>query len=217
MLGSGTFFRIGLEQSMIRPDTCTEKTLEAISCAQQLAATEQHQAVSPVHVLLCLLKQDDGVILPLYKRIGVNVPQLQRTLEAQSAKLPQVQGGDIYLSTSLKNIFAGAQGHADQLKDDYISTEHLLLAICDSDDPGNEVLRGHGVNSDSVLKALAQLRGSHRVTDQHPENRYQALSRYGRDLTLEARKGKTDPVIGRDQEVRRVLQVLADAPRTTPC
>ncbi|OGR14482.1 MAG: ATP-dependent chaperone ClpB, partial [Deltaproteobacteria bacterium RIFOXYB12_FULL_58_9] len=180
------------------------------------AAELGQQAVEVEHLLKALIEQDGGVILPLLKKIGVSADALLEDVENAARRLPKVQGGEPYLGRSLGAVMSAAQKQADELKDDYVSTEHLLLAVAQGKGPGSDLLRKAGVTRDAVLAALTQVRGSHRVTDQNPENRYQALARYGRDLTELARKGKLDPVIGRDEEIRRVLQVLSRRTKNNP-
>ena len=200
----------------MQPDKLTQKAREALLEAQRLAAKRGQQAVEVEHLLLCLVRQEGGVVPPLLQKIGVAPSVLVPTLEAAIDKLPRVAGGEPYLGASLNAAMAAAQKHADRLKDDYISTEHLLLATTEGRSAAAAALESSGVTSDAVLRALAEVRGSHRVTDEHPENRYQALARFGRDLTEQARKGKTDPVIGRDEEIRRVLQVLSRRTKNNP-
>lgn len=200
----------------MRLDKFTHKAREALTEAQNLAASRGQQAVELPHVLVALIKQDGGVVVPLLEKIGVNPGTLLEALDGVVHRLPKVEGGEAYLGQTLSKVLQEAQKHADRLKDDYVSTEHLLLAATESKSEAAELLRKHGVDRDAVLRALTEVRGSHRVTDETPENRYQALIRYGRDLTADARKGKTDPVIGRDEEIRRVLQVLSRRTKNNP-
>ena len=138
-------------------------------------------------------------------------------MTAELERLPKATGSHLGMARSLQDVFAAAQKEADRLKDEYVSTEHLLLALAQVKSEAKEILSLNGVNHDAILQALKDVRGGQRVTDQNPEEKYQALQRYGRDLVEMARQGKIDPVIGRDEEIRRTMQVLAGAPRTIPC
>jgi ATP-dependent Clp protease ATP-binding subunit ClpB len=200
----------------MRSDKLTQKAREAIVEAQSLAHDSGQQAVELVHLLLTLVRQEGGVVPPLLEKLGAPTKTLDADLEAALRRLPKVEGGEAYLSQAVARVLEEARRQADRLKDDYISTEHLLLAAVDSKAEAGEILRRHGVTKDAVLSALSEVRGSHRVTDENPENRYQALAKYGRDLTALARKGKLDPVIGRDEEIRRVIQVLTRRTKNNP-
>jgi ATP-dependent Clp protease ATP-binding subunit ClpB len=200
----------------MRLDKLTHKAQEALAAAQTLAAQNGQQAVELEHLLVALIEQADGVVAPVLEKIGAPLEVVSKELAAAIQRLPKVSGSEPYLGSLLNKAVQEAQKYADQLKDDYISTEHLLLAVTESKGHAADILRKHGVNRDAVLGALQEVRGSHRVTDQSPENRYQALARYGRDLTELARKGKLDPVIGRDDEIRRVLQVLSRRTKNNP-
>jgi len=200
----------------MNPDKMTHKATEALQDAQHRATENGQQAVESWHLLVVLVEQADGVVRPLLDKIGVDAAALAKELSEQINKLPKVSGGQPYVGASLSALFTQGQTHADRLQDDYLSTEHLLLASCAEQSPAAPMLRRHGVTTDSALQALEAVRGTHRVTDQSPENRYQALARYGRDLTQWARRGKTDPVIGRDEEIRRVLQVLSRRTKNNP-
>jgi len=200
----------------MNPDKMTHKASEALQDAQRIAIENGQQSVESWHLLLVLTEQPDGVVRPILDKIGVDGATFGAELKDQVARLPKVQGGHTYMGSSLSALLTQGQAHADRLQDDYLSTEHLLLAASGEQAPSASILRRHGITTDSILQALEAVRGSHRVTDQSPENRYQALSRYGRDLTEWARRGKTDPVIGRDEEIRRVLQVLSRRTKNNP-
>ncbi len=200
----------------MRLDKLTHKAREALMTAQQLAQEREQQAVELAHLLLALLRQEGGVVPPLVEKIGAPLGALVKQIEASVGRLPKVAGGEAYLAAGLNKALEDAQKEADQLKDDFVSTEHLLLAAVGAKGEAGDVLRKAGVTRDAVLAALTEVRGSHRVTDENPENRYQALARYSRDITDLARKGKLDPVIGRDEEIRRVLQVLARRTKNNP-
>ena len=193
-------------------DKFTEKAQEALQGAAELARDNGQQAVEPEHLLLALVREEEGVARTLLERAGVSVQALEPALVSVVERFPKVSGaGQPYLSPALNKALEQAEKEADRLKDEYISTEHLLLALAD-----NKALKDAGATHDGLLKALRQIRGSHRVTDQNPESKYQALEKYGRDLTKLAAEGKLDPVIGRDEEIRRVIQVLSRRTKNNP-
>ncbi|HWQ36447.1 MAG TPA: ATP-dependent chaperone ClpB [Blastocatellia bacterium] len=202
----------------MRLDKFTLRGQEAIESAVALAERNHHQQVEPEHVLASLLEQAEGVTRPMLGKIGANTQAILTEVEAAIKKLPQVTGvGQQYISPRLNAIFTKAQKEADTFKDEYISTEHLLLAMADEKDgAAGKILRQHGVSRDALLKVLQQMRGDMRITSQNAEESYQALSKYSRDLTELARQGKLDPVIGRDDEVRRVVQVLSRRTKNNP-
>jgi ATP-dependent Clp protease ATP-binding subunit ClpB len=202
----------------MRPDQFTVKAQEALQRAQQTAERRRHQQLDVEHLLLALVQQRDGLIPPLLKKLGVVPESLAAQLEQSLDRIPSVSGAAAPLSAAprLTTLFGQAEREADQLKDEYISTEHLALAAMESGGPAGALLKEQGVTRDRLLKTLAELRGSQRVTDQNPEDKYQALERYGRDLTALARRGKLDPVIGRDEEIRRVIQVLSRRTKNNP-
>lgn len=200
----------------MRLDKFTQKCREALLEAQRLADDRQNPSVELAHLLVTLIEQDGGVVRAVLDKIGAHAEGLRAELHDRISKFPRVSGAQVYTGESLQRALERGRRYADQLGDDYISTEHLLLAATtDSGDVG-EVLSSTGVSEQSVLIALQDVRGSHRVTDENPENRYQALERYARDLTEAARRGKLDPVIGRDTEIRRVLQVLSRRTKNNP-
>lgn len=200
----------------MRSDKLTQKAREGLVSAQELAAEKGQQSVELDHLLIGLIRQEGGIIVPLLQKIGSKPQQIEDALLRRIEKLPRVQGGEPFLGSTLNVALQAAAKHAERLNDDYVSTEHLLLAAADSKSDAGTILKQNGVTMDSVLAALKQVRGSHRVTDDNPENRYQALGRFARDLTEAARKGKTDPVIGRDDEIRRVLQALSRRTKNNP-
>ncbi len=200
----------------MRPEKLTHKAREALMDAQTIAGDRGQQAVGIEHLALALIRQEGGVIPPLLDKIGIPPASLDKLVSEEIGRLPKVSGAEPYVSPELSAVTEAAQKHADRLKDDYVSTEHLFLAAVESKTSAGRLLREAGVKSESVLDALSEIRGSHRVTDESPENRYQALTRYGRDLTDLARQGKLDPVIGRDDEIRRVLQVLSRRTKNNP-
>ena len=203
---------------MPRFDKLTLKAQEAMQAAQEMAARFGQQQVQPLHVLWALLAQGDGVVPPLLEKLGVSPTQLASEVEKQVERLPKVSGGaEQYLSPEANKVLERAFEEAQRLKDEYVSTEHILLGIAAAKrDSAGEILAKHGVTHETILQAMAAIRGSHRVTSQNPESTYRALEQYGRDLTDLARRGKLDPVIGRDEEIRRVMQILARRTKNNP-
>ena len=203
----------------MRFDKLTIKAQEALQDAQSLAEKQEHQALEVEHLLLALIQQKDGITQSLLERVGADPLIIKNQLEEALLKLPKIYGsiGQIYISPRLKNVLDAAFLEAERLKDDFVSTEHILLAIAEEKgEAAARILAGAGVGRDSILKALLSLRGSQRVTDPNPEDKYQTLTRYCRDLTDLAQKGKLDPVIGRDDEIRRVIQVLSRRTKNNP-
>ena len=204
----------------MRMDRFTIKAQEAIGDAQKIAEAHNHQQIDTEHLLLALVHQGDGLIPPLLSKLGANPKILADQIEKHLTRLPQVtvqgDGGQLFITPRLKKILDTAQEESDRLKDDYVSTEHLLIAMVSSDGAASGFLKGAGVNKDALFAALAEVRGTQRVTDPAPEEKYQALVKYSRDLTELARKGKLDPVIGRDEEIRRVIQVLSRRTKNNP-
>jgi ATP-dependent Clp protease ATP-binding subunit ClpB len=195
----------------------TLKSQEALSEAQRLAAELNHQQIESAHLLGALLGQSDGVVLPLLQKMGVSPRAVSVALDATLDRLPKVYGQvESYMSPALRSVLSAAFEQAEELGDAYVSTEHLLLALVAQRDETARALAEAGVDRDRVLAALKEVRGSQRVTDQTPEEKYQALERFGRDLTEAARRGKLDPVIGRDDEIRRVIQVLSRRTKNNP-
>jgi ATP-dependent Clp protease ATP-binding subunit ClpB len=204
----------------MQPDRLTVKSQEALQEAQRIAHGFSHQEVDGEHLLLALVSQSDSLIPELLEKIGVPVAKLRPDLEKELARRHKVQGtssSDLYLSPNLKKALDAAQSAAEKLKDDYVSTEHLLLGLMDEGGSSlKKLFQAHGLKRDIILKVLAELRGNQRVTDPNPEDKFQALEKYGRDLTALARQGKIDPVIGRDDEIRRVMQVLTRRTKNNP-
>ncbi len=197
----------------------TEKAQEAILAAQQATERSGHPEVLPEHLLVALAGQRDGIVPAVLGKMNVDPTAAARDVQQVLDKLPQAHGGaQPGLSARLRKVLTAAEQEAERLKDEFTSTEHLLLAIVSEGGRSSaaEKLRAKGVTKDALLQALTTVRGSQRVTDQNPEGKYQALERYGRDLTEVARKGKLDPVIGRDDEIRRVIQVLARRTKNNP-
>jgi ATP-dependent Clp protease ATP-binding subunit ClpB len=205
----------------MRFDKLTIKSQEAVQSAQTIAEQHQHQQIDVEHLLLALLEQADGVVIPILQKLGANPKLIKERIEEELKKVPQVYGtsvGQIYLTPRLGKVFDIAWQEAQRLKDEYVSTEHFLIAIADEKDNvvSARILREMGITKDRIYVALQDVRGTQRVTDQNPEDKYQALTRYSRDLTELARKGKLDPVIGRDEEIRRVIQVLSRRTKNNP-
>jgi ATP-dependent Clp protease ATP-binding subunit ClpB len=195
----------------------TLKSQEALTSAQKLATDLNHQQVEPAHVLASLLSDPEGVVYPVLQKLGASPRTLRNRLDEVLGSLPKVYGQvETYLSQNLRSVLDRAFEEADQLGDAYVSTEHVVLAIIEQKDDAAAVLTDAGIDREKVVAALKEVRGSHRVTDQTPEEKYQALERFGRDLTEAARRGKLDPVIGRDDEIRRVIQVLSRRTKNNP-
>jgi len=203
---------------MLRFDKMTVKAQEALQEAQEVAASHQNQAVEPVHLLAALTQQADGVVPPLLARLGIRPEQLKQELEREIGRLPKVQGfGQQHLGRALNDVLEKAFEEAGKFKDEYVSTEHMFLAIAGADrDPAGQLLKKSGASYEAILQALAGVRGSQRVTSQTPEGTYASLEKYARDLTEQARRSKLDPVIGRDEEIRRVMQILARRTKNNP-
>jgi len=196
----------------------TQKMQEALQAAQDIAAQFNHQEIGNEHFLSALLDQTDGVTRPLLEKMGVAVDQLQDSLRTELEQRPQVQGASIELrlGNELRTVLDAAEKEMAKLKDEFTSAEHYLLGLAGANVPAARLLREFGVTHGKLMQALQQVRGSQRVTDQNPEGKYQTLEKYGRDLTELARRGKIDPVIGRDNEIRRVMQVLSRRTKNNP-
>jgi ATP-dependent Clp protease ATP-binding subunit ClpB len=196
----------------------TEKAQEAISVAQKLAEERNNTQLETEHLLLALVDQKDGVVPQILEKLGVDYNQVKRQLENELEKLAKASGPtQVYLSPRLKQVLDAAEKESRNFKDEYVSTEHMLIAIVDQDTgAAGRILKGSGITRDRIYQVLASIRGNQRVTDPNPEGKYQALEKYGRDLTEVARLGKLDPVIGRDEEIRRVIQVLSRRTKNNP-
>ncbi len=197
-------------------DRFTEKAQEAIVAAQQLAERMQSPVLDAEHLLAALVGPDDGIPAETLRRLGVDLEAFRGEVAAALAKRARVQGGQLTLDARAKKVVERAQDEARRLGDEYTSTEHLLMAIADAGGEGQQLLERHGAGREAILGALQTVRGGQRVTNPNPESTYQALEKYGRDLTAEARAGKLDPVIGRDEEIRRVIQVLSRRTKNNP-
>src|SRR5438874_13503992 len=197
----------------------TLKSQAALEGAREQAVARDHQSIEPEHVLFALLSDPEGVVYPLLHRLGVSPRTVRDQVDAALDRLPKVyaQGpSQVGLSQATAALLDRAFAEAQKLTDEYVSTEHLLLAMLDGSSNVGRLLEGVGLQRDQILTALAEVRGRQRVTDQNPEEKYQALERYGRDLTELARRGKLDPVTGRDDEIRRVIQVLSRRTKNNP-
>ena len=201
----------------MRPDKFTQKMQEGLQAAQDLASQYNHQEIANEHFLMALLDQTDGVTRPLLEKVGVAPATFRTGLDQELGRRPKVHGSsDLRIGNELRTTIDAAEREMAKLKDEFLSAEHYLLAVADSSTSAGKVLSGLGVTRDKLMQALQQVRGSQRVTDQNPEGKYQALEKYGRDLTEMARRGKIDPVIGRDNEIRRVMQVLSRRTKNNP-
>jgi len=203
---------------MLRMDKLTVKAQEALQAAQEYAGRSGQQQIEPLHILWALIAQGEGVVPPLLEKLGAAPTRLTGEIEKQVERLPKISGvSQQYLSQSSNNVLEKAFDEAQSLKDEYVSTEHILLAIAAAGhDPAAQLLARNGATHDAILQAMTAIRGSHRVTSQNPEATYRALEQYARDLTELARRGKLDPVIGRDEEIRRVMQILARRTKNNP-
>jgi ATP-dependent Clp protease ATP-binding subunit ClpB len=195
----------------------TQKAQEAIVHSQQIARNNNHQYIEPIHLLLALIQQEEGVVPAIVTKISGSTSALRGELQNALEKMPRVTGsgvGDAGLGRTTANVLDVAERYAKGMQDDYVSTEHILLALTESTE--SKRLSQHGLTKDAILKALSEVRGNQRVTTQNPEETYQALEKYGVDLTALARQGKLDPVIGRDEEIRRVIQILSRRSKNNP-
>src|SRR6516165_3777731 len=204
----------------MQPDRFTIKSQEAVQAAQKLADERRNPQTMPEHVLAVLLEQEGGVVVPVLRKLGVAPAAVRQTNGEALDALPRLQGSTAPEpaggSSELVQIVRAAEKEMRELKDEYTSTEHLLLAIAEHPGKAGDALRSNGATHDQLLKALSEVRGGHRVTDENPEDKYMALERFGRDLTEAAAQGKLDPVIGRDDEIRRVIQVLSRRTKNNP-
>ncbi len=202
----------------MQADRFTIKSQEALSAALSLAASRRHTEATPEHLLLVLLEQADGIVTPVLRRVGASPETIRSDVNAALESLATVTGATQEPATAreLLGVLRAAEGEAGKLGDDYISTEHVLLSLAAYGGPAGEALRRNGADHGAAMQAVEATRGPHRVTDQSPEDKYQALEKFGRDLTVAARDGKLDPVIGRDEEIRRVIQVLSRRTKNNP-
>ena len=194
----------------MRFDRFTIRGQEAVQEAISLAEKGQNQQVEPEHVLAVMLEQKEGVVRPILGKIGANAAPILGEVQAAIEKFPKVSGGQQYFSSRTNTIFQAAQKEAERMEDEYVSTEHLLLAIADEKEgDAGRILRSNGITREDLEKVVTDMRGGSKITDQNAEENFQALEKYAQDLTERARKGKLDPVIGRDDEIRRTIQILS--------
>ncbi|HWF50538.1 MAG TPA: Clp protease N-terminal domain-containing protein, partial [Solirubrobacteraceae bacterium] len=204
----------------MQPDRLTIKSQEAFEAAQRLADERRNPQTTPEHLLATLLEQSEGIVVPVLRKLGVEPATVRGEVNAALDGLPKLSGDarpePASGSGELVQVLRDAESQMRELGDEYLSTEHLLLAIAAHPGKAGNALRSNGATQEQLLKALSEVRGSHRVTDQNPEDKFQALKRFGRDLTEAAAEGKLDPVIGRDDEIRRVIQVLSRRTKNNP-
>jgi ATP-dependent Clp protease ATP-binding subunit ClpB len=203
---------------MLRFEKLTVKAQEAVQSAQEIAAQHENQQIEPIHLLAALVAQEGGVVPPLVNKLGMRAEVLSQDIDHEIARLPKVQGfGQQHMSRATNQVLERAFKEAENFKDEYVSTEHLFLAIASEDrDPAGQLLKRLGASHETILQALTSVRGSQRVVSQNPEATYESLEKYARDLTELARRSKLDPVIGRDEEIRRVMQILARRTKNNP-
>src|SRR6202163_713078 len=203
---------------MLRFEKMTVKAQEAVQSAQEIAASHENQQIEPIHLLAALVAQDGGVVPPLVTKLGIRPETLSQEIEREISRLPKVQGfGQQHMGAAVNRVLERAFKEAEKFKDEYVSTEHLFLAIASEDrDPAGQLLKRQGASYEAILQALTTVRGSQRVVSQNPEATYESLEKYARELTELARRSKLDPVIGRDEEIRRVMQILARRTKNNP-
>ena len=203
---------------MLRFEKMTVKAQEAVQAAQEIAAQHENQQIEPIHLLAALVAQEGGVVPPLVSKLGIRPEVLSHDIDREIARLPKVQGfGQQHMGNAVNRVLERAFKEADNFKDEYVSTEHLFLAIASEDrDPAGQLLQRQGASHEAILQALTSVRGTQRVVSQNPEATYESLEKYARDLTELARRSKLDPVIGRDEEIRRVMQILARRTKNNP-
>lgn len=201
----------------MRFDRFTIRGQEAVQEAIGVAEKNQNQQVEPEHLLASMLEQKEGTLKPILGKVGANATQILSETQAAIAKFPQVSGGQQYFSSRINTIFQEAQKEAEKMQDEYMSTEHLLLALAaEKTGDSGRILRSNGITKEDLEKVITEMRGGARITDQNAEENFQALEKYALDLTERARKGKLDPVIGRDDEIRRTIQVLSRRTKNNP-
>ena len=205
---------------MMKLDKFTVKVQEALMTAKSLADNNNHQLIEPVHVLISLVEQQEGVTRPLLQKLGINISHFLNDLHNELEKLPQVTGsgaGEARISQYTKKMFDVAWEIAQNMRDEYLSTEHVLIALASVDIlPIYKVMQNFGITKDRILTSLKAVRGSKRIIDQNPEEKYRAIEKYSRNLTDLARRGKLDPVIGRDKEIRRLMHILSRRTKNNP-
>jgi ATP-dependent Clp protease ATP-binding subunit ClpB len=204
----------------MRFDKFTIKSQELVQNAQSLASQHNNQQIEPEHLLYSMLSEKEGIAVSMFRKLGVSPDAVVQELALAIDKFPKVSGGgigDVYISQRTKSVLEAAFAEATKMKDEYVSIEHILLAVSDEKEgEAAKILSRYGIKRDSILKALMDIRGCQRITDQNPEEKYQALDKFSRDLTNLAQLGKLDPVIGRDDEIRRIVQVLSRRTKNNP-
>src|SRR4051794_10873138 len=200
----------------MRLDKFTVKAQEAVARSQEIAQQRDHSEITPLHLLAALLAEEEGVVKPVLQKLGADPARIAQIVGSELERMPKATGTQLGIARETQDVFNQAQKEADRLKDEYVSTEHLLLALAEVKSVARDILSVNGVKHSAILAALKDIRGGQRVTDQNPEDKYQALQRYGRDLVELARQGKLDPVIGRDEEIRRTMQVLSRRTKNNP-
>jgi ATP-dependent Clp protease ATP-binding subunit ClpB len=202
----------------MRFDKLTMKTQEIIQGAMGLADKKGNPQIEPEHLLAVTMQVSEEIARPIVGKLGANSGALAADIEAAIAKLPQQSGAhaQAHLSSAALEVLNAAETQAENMKDEYVSVEHLFVALAQSKDAAGEIMRKHGLSADAIMGVLKEIRGTQRVADQNPEDKYQALKRFARDLTEMASKGKLDPVIGRDEEIRRVIQILSRRTKNNP-
>ena len=194
----------------MRFDRFTIRGQEAVQEAITLAEKGENQQVEPEHLLAAMMAQAEGVVKPILGKIGANAQTILTDVEGAIAKFPKVSGGQQYFSSRTNTLFQDAQKEAEKMQDEYLSTEHLLIVIAaEKEGDAGRILRSNGITRDDLEKVITDMRGGSRITDQNAEENFQSLDKYAQDLTERARKGKLDPVIGRDDEIRRTIQILS--------
>src|SRR4029079_11946315 len=190
---------------------------EAVQEAIGVAEKAQSQQVEPEHLLAAMLEQKEGIVRPIFGKVGANVAAIVNEVQAAIEKFPKVSGGQQYFSARTNTLFQEAQKEAEKMQDEYLSTEHLLLVIAaEKEGDAGRILRSNGITRDDLEKVITDMRGGSRITDQNAEENFQALEKYAQDLTERARKAKLDPVIGRDDEIRRAIQILSRRTKNNP-
>jgi ATP-dependent Clp protease ATP-binding subunit ClpB len=203
---------------MMRLDKFTLKAREALEFAQEIAQDHENQALEDIHLLKALLEQEDSISTSIFKKLGITLNALVNQIDNAIKQLPKVSGSaaNVFLSNNLNKVLDSAWKEAKNMGDEYISSEHLLISILKDGEKGKKILKQNGVKLESLMKALMEIRGTHKVTDQNAESKYQALKRFSVDLVEQASQGKLDPVIGRDEEIRRTIQVLSRRKKNNP-
>ncbi|UCD94325.1 MAG: AAA family ATPase [Candidatus Zixiibacteriota bacterium] len=200
----------------MNPNRLTQRSADALDYAQQLAQSEAHPQVTTLHLLIALLNQEEGLVGNIVSKLDVDVDDLKKAVNDRLDLVPHQQGGQLFPSKDLTMVMQRSEQEASKLKDEFISVEHIFLAMIEVKNETTEIFQESKIDRDSVLKALSSIRGTARVTDENPESKYQVLEKYSRDLTAQARAGKLDPVIGRDDEIRRIIKILSRRTKNNP-